>query len=318
MSKLSKIWDFYLNQRTSQNKDDDEYFFTKLIDENAQHSFYAGVNENNSILIALESKLQPPIIEEKVDAIKSFRHQRYDGKWFFVIQLVNYELRNVFEKLCDDLISASLEIKSTEVALSITIKRLKLWINLLNKSKNGFLEDFQIRGLLAELNFIKLMVIEKKFTLSQMINSWVGPNNSPQDFIFNKEAYEIKSVALEKKSLSISSLEQLDFKDNLHIVVSEFLQCSSNDIDSTNLNIMSDNISRLIDDSDLLLIFKTKLLEVGYFSNPYYDSKNYQIIKSYKMKVDENFPKLLRSNVSCDVLGASYEINIEKIPKLIM
>jgi hypothetical protein len=80
---------------------------------------------------------------------------------------------------------------------------------------------------------------------------------------------------------------------------------------------MSDNISRLIDDSDLLLIFKTKLLEVGYFSNPYYDSKNYQIIKSYKMKVDENFPKLLRSNVSCDVLGASYEINIEKIPKLI-
>jgi hypothetical protein len=230
--------------------------------------------------------------------------------------LVNFELRNVFEKLCEDLISASVEVISTEVALSITIKRLKLWINLLNKSKNGFLEDFQIRGLLAELNFIFLTVSKKIFTISQVINSWVGPNNSPQDFVFNKEAFEIKSVLLDKKTLTISSLDQLDFKHNLYIVVSEFVQCSSDDYDSTNLNIMSNNIIELIEDPDLLIIFKSKLLEVGFFYHTYYDSKNYQITKTYKMKVDNNFPKLLKENVSSEVISVSYEINIDKILKI--
>lgn len=314
MSKLSQIWDFFINQSRS-NENEGNYFYTKLIDENLQHLFYAGLGENKSLLIALETNFQPPLIEEKIDSIKSFRHQRHDGKWFLVIQLVNYELRDVFEKLCDDLIAATIDIKSNEVALSTTLKRLKLWINLLNKSNKGFLQDFQIRGLIAELNFIKKIVASNNFTVTQAINSWVGPNNAPQDFIFAKEAYEIKSIGVGKRKISISSLEQLEFNGDLKVVVFELLNCEKNDLNKVNLNIITNEIESLINDSDLLTIFKTKLLEIGYFQHIFYENKNYQIVESYKFKVDDNFPKLLRINIPREVVNASYEINVEKIKK---
>jgi hypothetical protein len=314
MSKISEIWDFFINQEII-DVNEGEYFYTKLIDENLQHLFYAGLGENKSILIALETSSQPPLIEEKIDSIKSFRHQRHDGKWFLVIQLVNYELRDVFEKLCDDLIAATIDIKSTEVALSTTINRLKLWINLLNKSNKGFLQDFQIRGLIAELNFIKKIVASNTFKLTQAINSWVGPSNAPQDFIFAKEAYEIKSIDVGKRIISISSLDQLEFNGDLKVVVFELLNCDKNDLYKVNLNIITNEIESLINDSDLLTIFKTKLLEIGYFQHIFYDSKNFQIVESYKFKVDDNFPKLLRSNIPREVVNASYEINVEKIKK---
>ncbi len=314
MSKLSQIWDSFINKSRS-NENEGEYFYTNLIDEKLPHLFYAGLGENKSILIALETNIQPPLIEEKIDSIKTFRHQRHDGKWFLVIQLVNYELRDVFEKLCDDLIAATVDIRSNEVALSMTVKRLKLWISLLNKTNKGFLQDFQIRGLIAELNFIKKVVASNIFSLTQAINSWVGPNNAPQDFIFAKEAYEIKSIAVGKRKISISSLEQLEFTGDLKIVVFELLNCGKNDLNKVNLNIITSEIESLINDSDLLIIFKTKLLEIGYFQHSFYDDKNFQIVEGYKFRVDNNFPKLLRSNIPREIVNASYEINVEKITK---
>ena len=314
MSKLSQIWDFFINQSSS-IENESESFYTKLIDENLQHLFYAGLGENKSILIAIETNVQPPLIEEKIDSIKTFRHQRHDGKWFLVIQLVNYELRDVFEKLCDDLIAATIDIKSSEVALSTTIKRLKLWISLLNKSNKGFLQDFQIRGLIAELNFIKKIVASNNFSLTQAINSWVGPSNAPQDFIFAKEAYEIKSIGVGKRKISISSLEQLEFNGALKLIVFEMLNCGKNDLNKVNLNIIVNEIESLINDSDLLTIFKTKLLEIGYFQHIFYDNKNFQIVEGYKFRVDDNFPKLLRSNIPREIVNATYEINVAKITK---
>ena len=314
MSKLSDIWDYYLNRGVSY-QNESEFFYTKLIDEKYQHPFYAGVNNKNSILIALETKKQPPVIESKVDSIKSFRHQRHNGKWLFIIQLAKYNFKDVFEKLCDDLIESSLQVKSTEVALSITLKRLQLWIDLLSKTNNGFLHDFQVRGLLAELNFIKILSSKKLYTISQAINSWVGPSSAPQDFIFENEAFEIKSIILGNNKISISSLEQLDFKEKLTLVVSEFLQCNANDYGHINLNILYQEIIGYINDGDLLSIFNTKLLEVGYFPDIYYDEKNYKLIGTFKYIVDETFPKILRKNVAQDILNVSYIIKIENIFK---
>lgn len=313
MSNISQIWDFFLNQ-TKDNPTED-YFYTKLIDERFRHLFYAGVASNNSILIALETINQPPLIEEKVDSIKSFRHQRHDGKWLLVIQLVNYELRDVFEKLCEDLIASTLDIKSTEVALSNTIKRLQLWITLLSKSNKGFLLDFQIKGLLAELNFIKKIVSIGKYSLSHTINSWVGPSSAPQDFIFNKEAFEIKAISTGKKIVSISSLDQLDFNGDLNLVVCELLMCDENNLNKSNLNLIVNEINSLINDSDLLALFKNKLLEVGYFHHIFYDSKNYEINEIYKIKVDDVFPKLIRKKLPYEIVSASYEINVDQLLK---
>jgi hypothetical protein len=313
MSNISQIWDFFLN-KTKDNPTED-FFYTKLIDEKFRHLFYAGVASNNSILIALETINQPPLIEEKVNSIKSFRHQRHDGKWLLVIQLVNYDLRDVFEKLCEDLIASTLEIKSSEVALSNTIKRLRLWITLLSKSNKGYLLDFQIKGLLAELNFIKKIVSVGKYSLSHVINSWVGPSSAPQDFIFNKEAFEIKAVSVGKKIVSISSLDQLDFNGDLNLVVCELLACDRDNFNKTNLNLIVSEISSLINDTDLLTLFKTKLLEVGYFNHTFYDNKNYEINKMYKIIVDNIFPKLIREQVPREIINASYEINIDQLLK---
>lgn len=313
MSNISQIWDFFLNQ--TKDRPTEDYFYTKLIDEKSRHLFYAGLASNNSILIALETINQPPLIEEKIDSIKSFRHQRHDGKWLLVIQLVNYDLRDVFEKLCEDLIATTVDIKSTEVALSNTIKRLQLWIILLSKSNKGFLLDFQIKGLLAELSFIKKIVSAGKYSVSHVINSWVGPSSAPQDFIFNKEAYEIKAVSVGKKIVSISSLDQLDFNGDLNLVVCELLECDRDNLNKTNLNIIVNEITSLINDSDLLTLFKTKLLDVGYFNHIFYDNKNYEINEIYSIKVDDIFPKLIRKKIPREIISASYEINIDQLLK---
>ena len=90
---------------------------------------------------------------------------------------------------------------------------------------------------------------------------------------------------------------------------------SIDDLNKVNLNIITSEIETLINDSDLLIIFKTKLLEIGYFQHNFYNDKNFQIVEGYKFRVDDNFPKLLRSNIPREIVNASYEINVEKITK---
>lgn len=61
------------------------------------------------------------------------------------------DLEQVFGRLCQDLIDAAAKVATEAALVSLFRERLLLWKRLFRDGGSGFLQKFQIKGLIAEL-----------------------------------------------------------------------------------------------------------------------------------------------------------------------
>jgi hypothetical protein len=217
--------------------------------------------------------------------------------------------RDVFQKLCLDIVSHAAEASNRHDASVRIFSRLRRWQSLLGLARGNEMTDQEVRGLLGELWFLT-RILRPRLGLGGALAAWVAPQRHPQDFALPKGVFEIKSrLTGSRAEVSISSLEQLE---QLHLplclVVVEL--APSDQVDALSLNELC---VQLLRDAELggdamLEAAHRALADRGYVASPKYDALTYRAAGSTTFTVANSFPRLLRNQTDPRITQVTYTL----------
>ena len=249
----------------------------------------------------------------QVQGIRLDLRQGDDGSQRFVLTLEKHVDQDLFSGLCETLIGSIAPITEPAIALSVALAHIKRWKAFLAGKKTRLLSQEEIRGLFAELLFLRSLY-QGHLPEKIAIEAWCGVEGVHQDFIFGNTAVEIKSLSgKERNTVHISSEDQLEgLSDNLFLMIFRLVDMPDSD-SALSLNDAVRRIENELKDSGALEDFSAKLAGYGYVPLQEYDLPKLQIISVHVYRVAEDFPRLVRAHLQEGVTRVSYEIELEKI-----
>ncbi|WP_432736427.1 PD-(D/E)XK motif protein [Maridesulfovibrio sp. FT414] len=240
------------------------------------------------------------------------RGSKEDTKQRLIIALEKQVDTDLFHGLCNTLIASLNPMTSSEEALGVTLTHIKRWKAFFTGRRNKILTAEEVRGLFAELQFLRLLY-ENKYPQKSAIDAWCGPENSHQDFIYEDNAVEIKSLSgHERNSVRISSEDQLETQcANLYLVT--FKLIAQDNENSISLNQLVKVIIDELTENEAIEIFSAKLAASGYVELIEYDSPCFQVVCIQPYKYAEGFPRLVRSTMPNGIIRVGYELKLESL-----
>src|SRR5688572_5769289 len=129
----------------------------KRVDEVHPLDIYVGREDTERLLLLLTED-EPPMVGH-FRALRVTKQLRQDGRWALTVRLVHPELGKLFSHLCQDLVDSSARVKEKQAATRFFIAQIEKWQRLLARGQGGLLEEFEIRGLFAELLYLERFAI---------------------------------------------------------------------------------------------------------------------------------------------------------------
>ena len=232
----------------------------------------------------------------------------------FTILLLDQDLEDIFVFFVEDILEKCKNASNTREVLIIINRRVHYWRKLFAKVSGDKLTPDQQRGLFGELSIIQLLLQEhsnKHF----VINSWIGSQNSNQDFAFNKNALEVKTSKAGNPSVHVSNEYQLDYSQWDNLFLSLILVTESAGSTNTLCEIINLIQCHLSDDNLLLESFDSKLSLLGLTSDNIedYNDISYNIRSIRYYKIDKGFPIITECTANLDLIShVKYQIAINE------
>ena len=284
--------------------------FSRVDDSHILDIFIGKDSESHRELMVI-SDIEPAKINSS-KALDIQKGVRADGRWATVIKLVMSEETEVFTHLCWDLIEKSRNALTKTLGLELFIARFLKWQKLL-ESRRNLLSEEKIRGIIGELLYAR-EYLSIKMGWDTTFSSWLGPEGSDKDYVFDDTWIEVKTIKPGKPFITISSFEQLtsDKLGCLAVVILENTSTSDNDGFSF-AELINEIRGALDSNPSALFTYETKLIELGYTERKEYYDKHYVHRHTYRFLVDEEFPKLLKDDIPTAIINARYDISLSDI-----
>ncbi|PGC94863.1 PD-(D/E)XK motif protein [Bacillus toyonensis] len=280
----------------------------------AEHplEWYIGFEDINQKSLLLVSDFEPNIAHSSKSIMLSIR-QRADGKWALCFRLIRSEQEDVFIRLCSDLIEASREQGNDVQGLEFVARRYGQWTKLMEIQRTGLLSENEKKGLIGELLFLQEL-ISKGMPIVEAIVGWIGPEGADQDFVYLNGWYEVKTVGMGGKTVSISSLEQFNAPLPGELILYFVDKTAPDDEVGFTLNSKIEQIKAELQSSYAASeLFNEKLLKYGYIDLPEYSGSSYKLRGNRRFLIDENFPRLTMDNVPAQIANVNYQLSIQAI-----
>jgi len=230
-----------------------------------------------------------------------------------VITLEQQVDRDLFEGLCQTLISALAVATDPVSALAVAIAHIRRWKTFLSGRGGHRLSPDEVRGLFAELTYLTQLIADLK-SEKEAMSAWLGPDRSHQDFIFRNTAVEIKSLSgAERSTVRISSEDQLESVSASLFLRIYRLTNLPESARAASLNGIVDAIQHSLTDADAVEDFERKLISYRYAPMPEYDEPLLVVTDVRTYRVAEGFPRLIRSALPDGVKKVGYEIELEAL-----
>ncbi|MNK29891.1 hypothetical protein D3C87_482940 [compost metagenome] len=273
------------------------------------HIGYEDINQKSLLIV---SSYEPNILQSSKSILSSVGH-RGDGKWTITFRLVRQENEEVFIRLCCDLIESSRSQCDSVLGIEFVEKRYMQWSKLMEQQNSGLLGDSERKGLLGELIHLHNCILNG-IPMHEAVESWMGPEEADQDFVFSTTWHEVKATGIGSKTITISSLEQLKAPIPGELVIYFIDKTAPNSSNSFTLLSKADDIREVLKSNSATLdLFNEKLLRNGFIDSLEYKEYWYRIGGNQRYRVDDSFPKLINTNVPPQVASASYNISIPAI-----
>ena len=220
---------------------------------------------------------------------------------------------DLFQGLCETLVTSLATVMDSAVALSVALQHLKRWKVFLAGKKARILTNEEIRGLFAELYVLRQLYL-RRLTQDEAVDAWCGADDSHQDFIFGNVAIEVKSLSgRERSSVRISSEDQLEtLVDNLFLMTVHLMDIP--DVETArSLNDMVASIERELVTAEAIEQFSEKIAGCGYAALVDYDRPRFTVGSTKGYTVTDQFPKIIRSRISQGLFHVAYDIQLEAI-----
>ena len=258
-------------------------------------------------------ELRYPFTPRKVTGTSAIEVNQYKKEKYNTIRfsLIDEEISGLFYKFCEDLIEQTKDLKEESAGYQAIINRFFQWKKMFVSSKNIFLTEPEIMGLIGEILFLRGNLAER-IGLSNALLSWSGQELTHKDFSYENMWFEAKAVSRGAQSVRISSLEQLESDNDGELVVHSLEKMSTayNGITLNKLILETRNMFTSNDDKDT---FMSKIALQGYEYNNYYDDFVYEISNFKRYLVNSDFPKLTPKLLPGAIRKAMYEISLVDI-----
>lgn len=288
-------------------------YIAKLVPEgaNPQHrKIYWAKSQASRPALLVEYECQPwkPISLPTFKNILVVDHQIESS---LVIELLDSDMRDVFLKVCVDII-ASLQNIGLKAIRKACIFRLEKWSSFLRPSRSSMSPEAQ-KGLIAELHFLKRDALSV-YTESDAIRGWTGPDAGPRDFAFGQVFVEVKSKrSSANPNIAISSEDQLNINDTerLFLYVAELNDASSDDEQGFTVTDAVNETREALESPLQRAALDSKLASVGYFDEDDYSDVRWSEGSSYYYEVVDGFPRIDSPSCMPGVSRVSYLVNLD-------
>lgn len=236
---------------------------------------------------------------------------REDGRKIVSFSLKDNVETDIFYRLCEDIYESTKSINPKD-AIKVVNNRWNRWLNMFKNPHLLIMNEKEIRGLIGELVFLRDFMF-KKYTIEKSLVAWIGPNSSHKDIEINETWYEIKTCYQSSKTITISSIEQLDSNIDGHLCIVELEEANKYVDGCLTLNKLVSQLLKMIVDENKKKEFLDKLSSVGYAYFEEYDNYIYSC-KDIKMYfVNNEFPRLKKEKLPKEIATVSYELLIPNL-----
>lgn len=265
------------------------------------------------LLLRLDAQPEAPELGKAV-GVEVGQRSGY-GEWTMVLTLREQALAGTFMDLCTDLADRSAQAQGERDALRLFHRALQEHKDLLvGGSTRPSLE--KIRGLVGELWFA-LRVLAPQVGPAGAVLAWGGPLGAAHDFRDSRDAlFEIKAIHAEARSITISSVEQLDPVQpsplTLVTVSLEEREPGSHDAVSAG-SLISEFRDALVEHAGMLDELERRLEAIWVNDlDPAHD-RSFAVIGCRHYAISEGFPRLMRNHVPQGIQGVTYRIPLSSI-----
>ena len=230
------------------------------------------------------------------------------------VALTRKELGNseLFTEMVADVISVidNVSTEKEEFILRAMLQRIRMWQQFMSSSAGPLSSEAQL-GLAGELYFVSLLL---NFGLSPtlVLKGWVGPEDSPQDFLLGDGAIEIKATMSSSGfPVKIGNLEQLDDAIASPLFLGAVKFVGSKD-GITLPDMITDIKFRLKDEPDVFGLFCERLILAGYVElHAHHYTRKFEFKEQRVFSVRDGFPRMTLGTVPLGIHRAMYEINLD-------
>ncbi|MCY4300239.1 MAG: PD-(D/E)XK motif protein [Aestuariivita sp.] len=290
----------------------------RRVDPGLQWSLYWAIDTDKSCLLILQHapSLRPKGRLPNLRGLEiEIRTPEEGNHALLVIRLKDNGQRDIFYRLCVDIVAATRAAQSEKEAVEQFLARTWRWHRLLRGGRNERLSDEEQKGLIGELRLMQ----EHLFSAVGMeacIKSWSGPLGTPKDF-------EIGRVCIEAKTrrgaatpfVSISSEHQLETSgiDTLFLVVSELTGASSDDTKGLSVSDVARSVLANLQENDASVVelFEQRLLAAGFEWNHDYSDNKWLVGTEHVFEITENFPRIVPDMYPSGASNVRYSIALK-------
>lgn len=283
-------------------------YFSRIDDEHIL-DLHIGLDEKGRKSIELRSMFKPV----KVTGTSAIDVTQYTKPEYNTIRfsLKDDDMSGLFYKFCEDIIEQTKDLKNEKDGYKAITTRFFQWKKMFVLSKNTFLTEPEIMGMIGEILFLRGPLAEE-IGLSEALKSWSGQELTHKDFSCSDKWYEVKTISRGNTTVRISSLEQLDSDKNGELIVYSLEKMSPayNGISLNKLILETRQMFLSADEADTFL---AKVAMQGYEYNNYYDEFVFEVSGLTRYKVTDQFPKLTHANVPKEITKANYDLALAEI-----
>lgn len=267
-------------------------------------------NEGNPkfALVISSADRPPPIRGTRGLSVESW--EKSNGEFHIAFVLKDDQYAESFCKFCEDSIESSKNV-NPEDGLAFALARYKHWMRMF-KPCSEHLDETAIEGLIGEMLALEKLFL-RRYGEASAIKSWTNKIQGKQDFVQDDCWYEVKALIDGKRSVRITSLEQLDRDDPGRVVIISLRRTTTESAEKINLNNLSDRIMGTFRSLESRNEFMETLSCTGYEDDTFYDNINYELVKIDEYDVREGFPRLRHSRMMPGILGGEYDISLDTI-----
>lgn len=280
------------------------------IDANYAVNIFLGYNAmGNMSMIITENGVEAKVKSSKFIEVSLKR--REDKKLALAFDLLDEAYNSLFLIFCKDIITVC-EKAGVDMAISNALMRWKYWRELFGRQSSHLLDSQEIKGLIGELIILRDRFIPK-YNVTISIESWMGPLLGHKDFEISDTWYEVKTIPENATQVTISSLEQLEADNDGHLIIVRLEDSNAVTDNTIALNTLVTSIVNLIDDPEIIDLFRSKLDHMGYCPDAEYDKYNYILKSVCQYKITSTFPRLRRKNTDPNIANVKYSILLNGI-----
>lgn len=237
-----------------------------------------------------------------------------EGFRMLAFKLLLPEHRDLFQRLCRDVIESTRGASSELEAVETTLARTWRWHHLLRGGDDGRLSAEEQKGLIGELMVLRDLLL-LRLSAMDAVAAWQGPLGFPKDFVIGRICIEAKARrGAAKPYVAISNPEQLDTEgtDALYLCVVEIDRAPPDAGNGVSVTDVATDVRQRLEHADPATLeqFEGLLSAAGLRWDDDYSDVRWIEGSRRMFTVADGFPRITPSTLGAGVTDVRYSVSL--------